>query len=371
MSCLRQTALFAGAILWLAPPRRRPTFTSERGRRSKARRCIWPTWPRFTAVPPDEARQLAQIELMAVPSQGQYLTARQVREALLARGVDLRQHTISGASMIELGPGARAAVPGVFARPAVVGDDVSAYRANDPASGAIGRFLKSQVDAELPWQVQLLPGERMADEISGLRPAVGVPAAGATDVAVIQTRQRPQRGHVRPWLGKQQFVMRWTAGGKPREGLVAAEIKLPSTIVVAARDLPRGTILRPDDLAMRAAVEQDRRSRGFEFSEDAIGQEVGRPFRAGQVIDAENVESPELVRRGERVSIVVNHGGVRIRTEGRARDSGRRGDAVIVESATSRNTLQAVVTGVNEVEVGVGATAVATRRREGPSGERR
>ncbi len=327
---------------------------------------------------PDEARQLAQIELMAAPPQEQFITARQVREALLARGVDLRQHTISGASMIELKPGALkpgALKPGaepiaasIFARP-VGADDAAVDYPSDPAAAAIVRFLKSQVDAGLPWQVRVVRDEQGLGGVASS--PLGVPAADAREIVVLQSRQRPERGRVRLWLGRQQFMVRWTTAGEPVEGLVTAEIKLPPTIVVAARDLPRGTLLHADDLQTKAAGEQDRRPGSLEFSEDAVGQETVRPFRAGHTIDAESIELPELVRRGERVSIIVNHGGVRVRAEGRARDSGRRGDTVTVESAARRNSFQAVVTGVNEVEVGVGAVVVARSPEAGERGERR
>jgi flagella basal body P-ring formation protein FlgA len=311
-------------------------------------------------APDEEAKQLGQIELFAAPPQEQYLTARQVREALLARGVDPRKHTISGASVIEMGPAARAAVPSIFARPAI-GTSHRRDEQNHPAAEAIVRFLKAQVDAGLPWQVDLLSAERSGDD-SGVE-LVALPGAGARDVAVVQAEHAPRRGGIRAWLGRQQFVLRWTVAGRRRQEIVAAEVSLPGTVVVAARDLPRGAILQAADLKLKVASEQDRQTRGFSFIEDAVGNEVQRPLRAGQIIDADHAEQPELVQRGERVSIVVNHGGVRVRAEGRARDGGRRGDVITVESATRRESFQGVVTGVKEVEIGVGPT-ILTRPRE-------
>ncbi len=313
----------------------------------------------------DEAARLGQVELFASSPQERYVTARQVREALLARGVDLRLHTVSGASVIELGAAADAVTPSIFARRAVGAGYGPDSRASEPAVAAVVRFLKSQVDPGLPWQVELLPTERLDAQARDANLAAGPPPAGANDVAVVHTEHAPQRGAIRPWLGKQQFVMRWSVAGRRQEGVVTAEIKLPGTVVVAARDLPRGTILQAGDLKIKAAGDADRQVRGFEFIEDAVGNVVERPVRAGQMIDAENVELPELVRRGERVSIVVNHGGVRVRTEGRARDSGKRGDVVMVESAARRNAFQAVVTGVKEVEISVGATIVTRPKEEG------
>src|SRR5947208_3484726 len=82
------------------------------------------------------------------------------------------------------------------------------------AAAAIARFLKKQVDADLPWQVDLAPTEEQpqqkprADERGGGTNA-DPRAANAVDFTVAQTERRPERGSIRPWLGRQQFVMRW------------------------------------------------------------------------------------------------------------------------------------------------------------------
>jgi flagella basal body P-ring formation protein FlgA len=306
-----------------------------------------------------EAQQLGQIELFPVPSQEQYITAQQVREALLGRGVDLRQHTISGASMIVLMPEDRSVSTAIFGRRSATADEESADHGASAAAAAIVRFLKSQVDAELPWKVDLAPADEQSRpdaraDAHGGEAGADPRAANATDFAVTQTERRPERGSLRPWLGRQQFVMRWNVAGRRREGIVAAEVKLPATVVVAARDLARGAVLQLADLKTKPAGDQERSVKGFEFTEDAVGKQLSRPLHVGHVIEAEGVDSPDLVRRGERVSIVVNHHGVRVRTEGRARDGGPRGDVVVVESADRRNAFQAVVTGVNEVQVEVG-----------------
>jgi flagella basal body P-ring formation protein FlgA len=300
----------------------------------------------------DDARQLAQVELFSMPAEERYVTARQVREALLDRGVDLRRHTICGASIIELAPGETTGPPAVYARPAIGGQDQPGDPRRQPLVAAIIRFLKKHVEAELPWQVELAGGD--------------VPEAAEGEVAVVQSERRPQPGSLRAWLGPQQFVIRRSAAGRKQETIVAAEIKLPPTIVVAARDLPRGAVLDAADVKSRPASGQDRPAQGterFEFPEDVVSKQLTRPLRAGQPIEAESIEAVELVRRGERVAIVVNHHGVRVRTEGRARDSGGLGDTVLVESASRRNAFQAVVTGVNEVQIEVGRASVAERPR--------
>jgi flagella basal body P-ring formation protein FlgA len=299
---------------------------------------------------PDEARQLGQVELFTVPAEERYVTARQVRESLLGRGVDLRRHTVSGASMIELVPETSSAPGDVYARRAISAHNPADRDSCNPAAAAIERFLKTRVEGDLPWKVELLPPHEPK-------------LATAAEASVAQTERRPQHGDTRAWLGRQQFVIRYGNGSRRQDAIVEAEISLPATVVVATRNLPRGTVLDLGDLKTRLAGENARPSEGLEFAEDAVGKELVRPVRAGQIIEPDSVESTELVRRGERVAIVVKHNGVRVRTEGRARDSGGRGDAVLVESASRRTAFQAVVTGANEVQIDVNQPVTAERPR--------
>jgi flagella basal body P-ring formation protein FlgA len=267
----------------------------------------------------------------------------------------MRQHTICGASIIELVPGDPTKPPDIYARPVISANNQSDDQAGHPLASAIVRFLSKHVESDLAWQVDLV-----ASDLS---------RAAGQDAVVARSEHPPQRGTIRPWLGRQKFVVRWSARGRRQEAVVAAEIKLPPTIVVAARDLPRGAVLEPGDLKTKAIGQADRTTQSrspsehFEFSEDVVGKQATRLIRAGQVVEAEGVESVELVRRGERVAIVVNHNGVRVRTEGRARDSGGKGDTVLVESAARRSTFQATVSGVNEVELDVGRGALGDGQR--------
>jgi len=303
---------------------------------------------------PDDDGKLAEVELFGLPAKERLVTAQEIREALIARGVDLRPHTFSGASVIHLVPGSVAEPPRTFAHLAASGgqpiNSPPSERPLHPAASAILKFLRTHVDAELPWRVELPPGGEL-------------PGMNAGSLSVIRVEQRPERGQVRTWLGRRQFVLSWTDSGRQREAVVTAEITLPPTVVVAARDLPRDTILQPADLKTKAAAERERGD-GFEFVEDAIGQATLRTFRAGQVIQPSAVEAPELVRRGERVAVIVYHHGVRVRTEGRARESGARGDTVLVESPSRRQTYEAVVTGPNEVQVEAGSAPLARRPTE-------
>jgi flagella basal body P-ring formation protein FlgA len=79
--------------------------------------------------------------------------------------------------------------------------------------------------------------------------------------------------------------------------------------------------------------------------------EAQRALSAGTVVRASDVIRPQLVRRGEPVTITLRDGGLSISTEGRALGSGAAGDFVRVVSLSTNRTLDGVVEGTGAIRV--------------------
>ena len=122
---------------------------------------------------------------------------------------------------------------------------------------------------------------------------------------------------------------------------------LPAQDVVAARTLPAGTVLAEEDLAAK-----DDASGASQQMSELVGLETRRAIYAGRPVSAADLGPPTLVRRNDVVLMLYSRGGLGIRTEGRALDSGGAGEVVRVMNLSSRQPVRAVVTGVNRVEVG-------------------
>ena len=131
---------------------------------------------------------------------------------------------------------------------------------------------------------------------------------------------------------------------------LGAATPLAAQDVVAARTLRAGTILAAEDLrpAGDVPVAQERIS---EQISELIGLETRRAIYAGRSVSPADLGPPTLVRRNEVVVMLYAEGGLGIRTEGRALDSGGAGEVVRVMNLSSRQPVQAIVTGVNRVEV--------------------
>lgn len=292
-----------------------------------------------------ESERLRGIELFPSPPQGRerFVRARELQDLLLLRGVNLAEHRFSGASQIAVsGFGAAAASPVAAASVA------HTRRATSRVADSVKAHLMARVSAETPWQIDVT----LPDEI------VRLLADPATELQV--------GGGEAPWVGAQRFELRLTSPEGPQQVVVDAHVSIPASLVIAARSLSRGVMLRASDLQLyHAELPQDQPNAIYSLDQ-AIGKETTRSIPAGKLVTTDAIQSPLYVRRGEIVTVYAHAAGIRIRTQGRARDDGGNGTLVAVESLDTREAFFARVCGVREVEVFARAARVA--HAEPPAG---
>lgn len=122
-------------------------------------------------------------------------------------------------------------------------------------------------------------------------------------------------------------------------------------VAVAVRGLERGQALKAADIAI------ERRPRdvvGADALHDGMpveGRIPRRPFAAGAVVRPADLVRPELVARGDIVTVVYEAKGVSLSLRAKSNDAGALGDTVTVVNPQSKKALQAVVTGPGKVSV--------------------
>lgn len=132
-----------------------------------------------------------------------------------------------------------------------------------------------------------------------------------------------------------------TAAAAPREGEIST--------VVLARAVERGDMLSAADLA--EAMLPAAQARSALSIRDIEGMAATRRLAAGSILRASDVGRPQIVKRGEPVTIIWAKGALTITSSGRALAGGAQGDLVrVVATATSR-TLDATVEGAGAVRM--------------------
>ena len=141
-------------------------------------------------------------------------------------------------------------------------------------------------------------------------------------------------------------------GQTPWSLYVPATVSIMLPIVVAATDLSRGALLTENDLTLK---EHDITTlhRGYlEEIAGAIGKKLKRNLPRGQVLAPHQIATPLAVKRGNRVTIIAGTpGAFEIRTQGQALDNGAAGDRIKVRNISSKRVVEATIRSPGIVEV--------------------
>lgn len=127
-------------------------------------------------------------------------------------------------------------------------------------------------------------------------------------------------------------------------------------VAVLARALNRGEAVKESDLTMERRPREGVAPDAQATATAALGEVAQRALPAGSVLRISDTTQPELVARGETVSIVYEAPGISLSMRGQATDGGRMGAVVNVVNVASKKVLQATVIGPGRVSVGPGPT---------------
>jgi flagella basal body P-ring formation protein FlgA len=283
-----------------------------------------------------ESAELATIDLFPAPPPGEYrvLRLRELQDVLAVRGTNLGEHRFSGASQITIrGPHRDEVAPKSRPQPSKPARKAAADRSvvESRVCAAIEAYL-SEKAGDLGWNVAVQISDSRSLEISALGESLAV-AGGAE-----------------PWSGKQQFEISATNGDDDPIPVVAS-VELPPAIVVARYSLPKGVLLRADDVKLQHGEPTRGEASVYQSIEEVIGKETVRNIAEGQILDSHSLRRPLLVRRNEIVTVYSQSEGVSVRTTARVRDDGADGDLVTVETLEDRKPFFARVSGPQEVSV--------------------
>lgn len=132
-------------------------------------------------------------------------------------------------------------------------------------------------------------------------------------------------------------------GREIRRGTVTVRVETSQRVLVAAHRLPRGTLVRPDDVQARSMPASQVPPGAMDDVEQLVGLRTTRSLAAGSVWRSEFVRAAPRISRGDLVRMRLQHGALSIQTLGKARDEGRIGDRVRVLNLDSRREVVGVV----------------------------
>lgn len=124
---------------------------------------------------------------------------------------------------------------------------------------------------------------------------------------------------------------------------IRVEVEAMAEVAVAKESLRRGTMLTEQQIEMRYQ-DISRLSEPIFAVADAVGKVVKRTLRLGEPLQAQQVEYPPVIKRGERVVIEAHQAGMTISAIGEARQDGRAGESIkVINTGSSREVISRVV----------------------------
>jgi flagella basal body P-ring formation protein FlgA len=131
---------------------------------------------------------------------------------------------------------------------------------------------------------------------------------------------------------------------------IRGRIEANANIVVTARAVKKDSILSPQLLTMAVTDISEMAGPQFEAS-DLTGKKLTRSLKAGSPVLANMVESLPVVRRGEKVKIVINSGQLHVSATGFAFTDGKLDETIRVQNLSSNKLIYGRVAAPGLVEV--------------------
>jgi flagella basal body P-ring formation protein FlgA len=128
-------------------------------------------------------------------------------------------------------------------------------------------------------------------------------------------------------------------------------LEMMQNVVVSRRPIPRFKVITAEDVMLRQLDVAGLSGHLLRSLEDVIGKRARRAIGMHAEVQANMVEWPPVVQKGDRVLIVAESGNLRITAVGKVKTMGRIGDQVRVVNLDSQKTIMAQVVDGRTVRV--------------------
>lgn len=122
-------------------------------------------------------------------------------------------------------------------------------------------------------------------------------------------------------------------------------------VAVLIHGLARGDVVKKTDFVVERRPRAELSEETFEDADGVVGLAARQPLRAGQPLYTADLAKPQLVLRGEPVTLTYEVPGVVLTIHGKALESGAQGDLISVVNGQSKRPLQGTVSGPGHVTI--------------------
>lgn len=123
------------------------------------------------------------------------------------------------------------------------------------------------------------------------------------------------------------------------------------SVWVLSRSIPKGGVLSPGDLARKPLPTRTLPAGALEDPSPLMGMRAVRTLQAGTVLRADQFKPEPILRKGQKVEILLEKGGLKIVAPGEALEEGGAGQKIRVLNLSSKQVVLARVEHAGGVRV--------------------
>ncbi len=154
------------------------------------------------------------------------------------------------------------------------------------------------------------------------------------------------------FAGRISFHMNLLVDGKTVERIdMKAHVEVTREIAVAVKAVRKGQVLGPEDFVMKKRVVKRENPNLMTDPEEVTGMRAKRLIPGNSIIQAYMLDRPHLVKKKDRVKIIVESRFLKISTVGIAKESGSKGSYIRVMNLDSKKIIVAEVVSEKLVRV--------------------
>lgn len=186
---------------------------------------------------------------------------------------------------------------------------------------------------------------RFEIRFNGAPPALVLPQEGPAKVEISSLDYDAQRGAFRATVSAPSKT------GPAAQMSVSGQVTRFVRVPVLRAALKNGDVIGARDIDWAEMPARDVRDGAVMDAAALEGMTPRRGAPAGKPLMPSDIETPQLVARGDSVIIVYENGPIALTAQGRALQAGAKGEAVRVMNEKSRQSMDAFVTAEREVTV--------------------
>jgi len=141
------------------------------------------------------------------------------------------------------------------------------------------------------------------------------------------------------------------AGTSLRRWYVPVQLHWWANVVSVRQELPARTLLQPSMLQVQRRDIAGHMGVWWNEVMKLKGMRLTRPLHAEDVVFSNAVRRPPLIKRGDRVTMIVGNGSFLVRAAGKAMKSAGLGEKILVQNMRSKKRVEAIVVDAYTVRV--------------------